>query len=131
MRVVGQFNNQPIALESLFITQTYLGFLSIVREDFPEINKGILEETIPELIEKHFGKKHKFIVVKDADLDLANRLPEEIAFASLIGASSNQDADFSFLTIAWLKKPSSDLYLAIEETVKQLDWAKEAVDGNW
>jgi hypothetical protein len=134
MKIVGQFNSKPIALESLFITQTYLGYLGFDDGMFPEINVGFLKETLPELVKEHFGEEDKFIFLGREKLDLTKILPRETAIAALVGASplpNDHNADFSHLIIVWLQEPQSDIYNAIETAVSSVNWTSEAEDGFW
>ena len=131
MRIVGQYKDVNILIDSLYMQGTYAAYLEGIKQQQEEINLKIANKQVKIRTERIFGSNRPCYVAGQKIIDYKQRLPAETWHAFLtcslpIGDKSEYDG--SHLVLIWFQNADQDPFALAKEHLKQINWEKYAKD---
>jgi hypothetical protein len=130
MRIVGQYKDSDIRITDMYMSETYGGFLSLSEKRYEEVNRRLVNEDIPKMIERLWGQDMVFCVANLEKIDYKQLLPPVmvIAWFSCNKPVNVSAAHGSNLFIAWFQESDHDPFAKAVTNLKQISWEKQAED---
>ncbi|GEM_PF-5183752 len=126
MKVVGKYKDRDVRIISMYINETYGGYLILSDNVLERENRSILSERVKKTIERLWGDNRTVYVMDLDQIDYKKRLPRVMVYAWLLGTPIKEDQDGSHLFLVWLQDSDADPFIKAGEYFQKLEWEKMA-----
>jgi len=127
-RNISKYKNKETIIDSLFLTETYSGYLALSKNVYERENTKIINKGIKKTVSRIFGKNRPICVVEKDLINLNELLPEIIVYAWLTNSEPISEGDGSHLILVWFQDSGQDPFVVAKEKIEKIIWEKEAKD---
>ena len=127
MRVIGSYKEKDIIVKSLYLLETYQGYLLGQRGDF-SLNANIIKDKIEEKVHELFGLHKSYCIANLEEIDYNKPLPEEIVHVFLECGAAVKEGNGSYLILVWFQHSTQEPFKLAEDKLKIIDWQRCAQD---
>lgn len=127
MRVIGKYKDQDVVIKSLYLLETYEGYLLKQRGDF-SLDADIVKDKIAQKAYELFGLHKPYCIVNVQDIDYRQPLPEEVVYVLLECNAPVGQGKGSYLVLIWFQHTDQNPFKLAADNLKTIEWEKHAED---
>jgi len=130
MRIIGQYKGANIRMTSMYMSQTYGGYLSMSKRWHEDRHRNMIDVNIPEEITHLYGKDRPYCIAGLDKVDYKQEFPpvKVIAWLSCCELIEDSTAHGSHLVMVWFQQRDDDPFVKAVANLKEISWEDNAKD---